>query len=231
MNVDSYLKVLSNTGDSEYVPPDSARSANLVAYFDEDHRGICIKSLKSFKSLELILSESVYAAVPIGTNYNRVCFSCLSYPLKKVKVRSDCDQLYFCSQDCLERQKTFLDIYSLFISKLEYRRDENLIFALRILHNVKINKDTDVFSKILNLKHEGNNDVLSDTLLNKLIETKSYEENFIPFLLEILQAIRVNAQGYCYLQLSFLGPLFRAHIKYYFFLSLLFLFVFSCHSR
>ena len=81
-----------------------------------------------------------------------------------------------------------------------YQRDEHIVLALRIVHNLKVNQDFDMFSKILDLKRfqtgklesTGNYEWLNN--FSDLNEIKCIPSDSI---LKIIQIIRLNAQGDC----------------------------------
>ena len=54
-----------------------------------------------------LFSEKSYACLPIGKHRARVCMNCLKFGHKKVKVSSDCSDIFFCSHECLNAMDDF----------------------------------------------------------------------------------------------------------------------------
>ena len=196
--MDILTKTVSKLALSEWRWKVDKNECPLTMQSSKSFKGVYVTSNQEVSTGQIVTTEFACGTIPTGMHYNRVCHSCFQYPLTKATVRDDCNNVFFCSKNCMVNQSNFLDLWSFTIRKMTRPADDSLILALKILY-----ESDDVLSKILALKTHENDELKASAyrLHNYLVETSTTIESTrklkdITFdtIFQLLKVIRYNSQ-------------------------------------
>jgi hypothetical protein len=119
--------LITNNGETEYSFDNPYRINNATALLQySSHKHWSITSLSSISKNEKLI-QNVAFGLPVGPEKQRICVNCYTVT-KKVKCRSDCPSLSFCSGECLERFCSILDDCAIVINTIREWGNLNLGF-------------------------------------------------------------------------------------------------------
>jgi hypothetical protein len=202
---------LSSCGRSQWIFENEISNNSYACLIETDSRGVKLTSAAHYQPGNHIFSESSFLCLPYGEHRNRICWKCLKYGHKKVKVSSEISNLYFCSLECLEDSNQFLEICGNVISSLfalSSPQSHNIleIFCVKILYLVEVEKHPSLFDSIR--RHELHQetslpeiDTMASNLLNSINEHSptllaSFSQPPLPFLITILRCLHFNSQSH-----------------------------------
>jgi hypothetical protein len=118
---------ITNNGETEYSFDNPCGLDNATALLQySSHKHWSITSLSSISKNEKPI-RNVAFGLPVGPEKQRICVNCYTVT-KKVKCRSDCPSLSFCSGECLERSCSVLDDCAIVINTIREWGNINLGF-------------------------------------------------------------------------------------------------------
>ena len=169
-------------------------------------KGYLIISQKRFIVGDIIMKDFNFTSTISGLHRDRVCESCKSGPHQKIKIRSDCKSMIFCSEECMEVYNHAVDKYGIVLDLIHKHKDYNsLALVIKILYN-RYSYGTQYIEKILKLElHlKFHNNVTSEITENAeylfliLKQTNSsllYTDDDVNLIKKLLLAIRYNMQS------------------------------------
>lgn len=118
--------VLTRSGESEYFFKSSSMKPNSDVLLQLNNLGWGIAVQSGASDRDRIIDSTSCVVLPIGHGKQRLCVQCYSVS-KIIKVRADCPSLSFCSMECLENSRAFLDHCATMINAIQsWISDENL---------------------------------------------------------------------------------------------------------
>lgn len=132
---------VSSSGATCYKFKTNYSSRNSIKFEKDAKMGYQSFALSKISTAgdSLVMCQSIFC-IPIGCKSRHICFRCFSIS-SKVKTRSDCEQLSFCSIECMNEESTFLDINAALLDDV-FKRYENQqqlleysLLTVRIVHS------------------------------------------------------------------------------------------------
>jgi hypothetical protein len=181
-----------------------------VCFIEHDSRGLKLISSSNYQPGNHLFTERSFLCLPYGEHRNRLCWNCVKYGHKKVKVSSEISNLYFCSLECLEESSQFLKICGKIISSLFTQSSTpsmNIleIFCIKILYLLEVEKQISLFDSIR--RHELHLDIPLpeiDTMASNLFSLINENSPVLlasfsrplPILTTILRCLHFNSQSH-----------------------------------
>jgi hypothetical protein len=126
--MDSFqLRVCSDVGTTFYSFPGSRQGSVTSVCFlkqSETAKGKQLIASNSITSGSVITANVALAVCVIGKQNQRVCWGCFRIIKKKVKIRSDCPCVSFCSSECLENSGEFMDVCGVVLKAINDKRQD-----------------------------------------------------------------------------------------------------------
>ena len=118
--------VLTRSGESEYIFKSTSTKPSSSILLQRNNLGWGIAVPSGVPDRETIIDSTSCVVLPIGYGKQRLCVKCYSAS-KIIKVREDCSSLSFCSMECLENSRAFLDHCAAMTNAIQsWNSEENL---------------------------------------------------------------------------------------------------------
>lgn len=128
--------VITNNGETEYTFDQSSRNSAIALLQYSSQKKWSITSLSALSESAKVI-QNVGFGLPVGPGKQRICINCYTVT-KKIKCRSDCPSLSFCSGECLECFGTLLDECATVINTIREWNDMNLGFNCQQYSDIAI---------------------------------------------------------------------------------------------